>query len=135
MPRKNKTRPLWLNVKYKVPRSVPKWKVLERLKRSIENADGEENDYALPKKWNVILEWRNKESEEMKKDPWQKALQDSAEPSPGFDSAVISYLEGKDVELVRRKKRRNHGRSRLKAKRRAKKVNRGRKKTARSRRK
>lgn len=90
MPRKKeKTRRLWLNVKQKGIR-VSRQKFIKRLIKSIEDGT-----YRLPKKWKVTLLWRNKEDTPMRSGPWQEEMEQSAESSPGWDFAVLSWLKRK----------------------------------------
>lgn len=87
---KIRTRRLWLNVKYDIPQDVSEQKIIATLIRSIKRGD-----YRIPRNWRVAIEWRNKESAPMRKGEWRAELEASAESSPGFERAVIHYLEGK----------------------------------------
>lgn len=89
MPRKDKTRRLWLNVRWKIAHKPSRETILKRLLESVENGT-----YDLPKSYKVQLGWRNKELAAMKWGEWKSELTDSAGSSDGFDLAVISYLKG-----------------------------------------
>ena len=86
---KNKRRRLWIKVLFKVPLGVSRATVKETLLRSVAS-----RTYELPVGWQVILQWRNKESAPMKSGPWRRELTASARSSEGFDIAVTNYLEG-----------------------------------------
>ena len=90
-----KIRRLWLNVTAKGI-DVPKREFIARL---IESVNKEEEDgsklYTLPDHWKVTLHWSNEEGVELKKGPWKKVLEESAEVSPGFDFAVATWLSRK----------------------------------------
>jgi len=90
MPRKKeRTRRLWLNVKQKGVK-VTRRKFILRLIQSIEDGT-----YRLPKNWHVTLFWRNKEEAPMRSGSWQEEMEASAESSPGWDIAVLTYLRRK----------------------------------------
>jgi hypothetical protein len=84
--KKKKPRRLWLNIRASNV-NVSREKFVQVLMDSIENGS-----YKLPKKWKVILEWRNKESAPMRVGTWTEEMQKSASSSPGFDYAVSSWL-------------------------------------------
>ena len=86
---KTKKRRLWLKVIFKVPEGISRATIKQILLQSVRS-----KTYALPTGWQVILQWRNKESAPMKSGPWRAELTASARSSEGFDIAVISYLEG-----------------------------------------
>jgi hypothetical protein len=90
MPRKNKSRRLWLQVKFKVPKGVSQEEILRTLIASIRRGD-----YEYPKSWHVIIRWKNKLFDDFKAQEFTEAMEDSAESSRGWDSAVTSYLERK----------------------------------------
>ena len=87
MPRKNKTRRLWLHVSGRAPKGVPREEVKGKLLDSIRNGT-----YELPEGYQFQISYRNKEFDEMKTDSWKNALDWSATSSPGFDRAVIAYI-------------------------------------------
>lgn len=90
MPRKKqKTRRLWLNVTQKGV-NVSRRKFVQRLIDSIEDGT-----YKLPKEWKVVLHWRNRENARMKRGEWQEEMEQSAQSSPGWDIAVLTYLRRK----------------------------------------
>src|SRR6516162_1307358 len=88
--KKEKTRRLWLNVKWSGVQGVTRTEFIKRLIESVES-----EEYEITKEWKVRIEWRNKESGEMNKGEWQEELTDSRESSPGFDFAVITWLKRK----------------------------------------
>lgn len=83
-----KTRRLWLKVLFKVPPGTSRETVKSTLIQSIEN-----KTYELPENWKVVIQWRNKESAQMRSGEWRSELYKSRKSSAGFDYAVISYLE------------------------------------------
>jgi len=88
--KKKPPRSLWLNIKVRAPKRVSRKKILETLIASIEKGD-----YRYPKKWKVILLWRNRANAKMKAGEFTFEMLSSAQSSTGFDSAVTEYLEGK----------------------------------------
>lgn len=88
--KRKKPRRLWLNVKAKSVPGVSREEFKAVLVQSIERGD-----YVLPSGWQVVLEWRNKESAKMKAGYWTDELLDSSVSSDGFDKAVLSWLKGK----------------------------------------
>jgi len=89
MPRKDKIRRLWLNVKWKIKHNPSRDTVVRRLIESIESGS-----YDLPKTYKVAIGWRNREDAPMKWGEWKTEMENSAASSPGWDSAVLSYLGG-----------------------------------------
>jgi hypothetical protein len=87
-----RTRRLWINVRFKVPPSIPQDEIIDELIASVRRGR-KTGDYSLPRGWRAILEWRNKQDAEMRRGSWETELEASAESSEGFDSAVIQYLE------------------------------------------
>lgn len=87
MPKKK--RRLWLEVKFKAP-GVSRDVVLQTLKDSIDRGD-----YKIPKNWQVIIAWRNKENAPMKFGEWKAELKKSRKSSSGFDTAVLDFLDRK----------------------------------------
>jgi hypothetical protein len=87
---KVRTRKLWLNIRFDIPKTVPRERIVRTLVRSIERGD-----YKIPREWRVVIEWRNKEEVEMRRGEWTSEMKRSAQSSPGFDTAVTQYLEGK----------------------------------------
>lgn len=85
-----KTRKVWLNLKIRVPRGTSQREVINTLAQSIRNGS-----YKYPSKWDITIEWRNKEFADMKSDEFTSAMRDSARSSPGFDNLVLSYLESR----------------------------------------
>lgn len=88
---KIRTRKLWLKVLYKVPKHV----TIERIKRTLIRSI-RRGDYKLPRGWQAVIEWRNKEDVEMRRGTWAAELNASASGpsgSQGFENAVITYLE------------------------------------------
>jgi hypothetical protein len=83
-----RVRRLWLNVRFDVPKDIPRHRIIRTMIRSIRRGD-----YRLPSGWRVVIEWRNKKTESMRRGEWRTELERSAESSPGFDLAVIDYLE------------------------------------------
>ena len=104
-----KRRKLSLRVTGKAPRKTKKNKFIKTLIRSIRRGD-----YRLPKGYNVTIHWGNKGVAD-RSGEWEEEMLASRESSPGFDMAVIRYLESKierkkkhgkkAVALVSRKKR------------------------------
>ena len=91
MPGKHKKRKrrLWLNVTVSGGVSgVSKAGFIRTLLESIQN-----KTYKLPAGWDVSLEWKNKETADMKSGAWSDELAQSAKSSSGFDIAVKRYLE------------------------------------------
>jgi hypothetical protein len=86
---KIRTRRLWIGLRYDIPKNVSEEKILRTLRRSITRGD-----YELPKGWRVAIEWRNKQDAPMKRGAWKPELEASAESSPGFDLAMLRYLDG-----------------------------------------
>ena len=86
---KKKPRRLWLNVKAEGV-TVSREEFILVLRESIEDGT-----YKLPRGWKVILEWKNKESAQMRSGPWGKELRKSAQSSDGFDRAVTDWLKRK----------------------------------------
>ncbi len=86
---KVRTRRLWLNVRFDVPKDIKKEHIVRTLIRSIHRGD-----YKLPRNWRVVIEWRNKEDAPMRRGEWRNEMEASAESSEGFDEAVLSYLRG-----------------------------------------
>ena len=87
MARKQRTRRLWLEIKYRTP-GVSKKEVKEKLLRSINNGT-----YRYPLQWKVVIGWSNKEFDDLKWGEFTAEMKASRKSSPGFDAAVISYLE------------------------------------------
>jgi len=85
---KIRTRRLWLGVRFDIPKDVPYDRIIRTLIRSINRGD-----YELPRGWRVVIEWRNKEDDEMRRGAWKPELEASRKSSPGFDKAVVHYLE------------------------------------------
>lgn len=90
MAKKRKPRRLWLNVKAKNVKGVSRKGFIEVLIDSINRGD-----YVLPDGWQVLLEWRNKESGPMRSGPWTEEMLDSSISSDGWDKAVVEWLKGK----------------------------------------
>ncbi len=84
---KNKTRPLWLQIKFDAPGAYPN-QVKKTLLQSIRHGD-----YVYPSKWRVALGWSNKPDGELRWGEFTREMLASRESSPGFDAAVASYLE------------------------------------------
>jgi len=84
---KNRTRRLWLEIKWSAP-YAGRNEVRDTLIRSIKNGD-----YEYPQKWRVAIGWANKEEVELNWGEFTKEMKRSRDSSPGFDIAVISYLE------------------------------------------
>ena len=87
MPKKK--RRLWLEVRFKAP-GVHRDVVLQTLKDSIDSGT-----YKIPKNWQVIIAWRNKENAPMKYGTWTQELKKSRKSSSGFDIAVLDFLDRK----------------------------------------
>lgn len=88
---KVRIRRLWLNVLWdddRIPDSYSREDIVRTLIRSIKRGD-----YRIPRGWRVVIEWRNKADEPMRRGEWRTELERSAESSTGFDSAVLAYLE------------------------------------------
>jgi hypothetical protein len=88
---KIRTRKLWLKVLYKVPKHVS----IERIKRTLIRSI-HRGDYKLPRGWQAVIEWRNKEDADMRRGEWKAELNASSSGdtgSQGFENAVITYLE------------------------------------------
>ena len=81
-------RRLWLRVIIQAPPNVPKDVIRKVLIDSIQSGN-----YDLPRAVSATIEWRNKEDAPMKSGPWKEELEDSATSSPGFERAVVSFLE------------------------------------------
>ena len=89
MPRRVKTRRLWLHIRADAP-GVSNRVLIETLLESIRRGD-----YAYPKSWKVGLGWKNKPYVEFKWGEFTREMKASAESSPGFDIAVAQYLESR----------------------------------------
>lgn len=87
MPRAGKTRRLWLHVKAFAP-GVPKSQVINTLIESIEHGN-----YKYPRTWKVGIGWRNSQYGPMRWGEFTKEMKKSRQSSPGFDEAVLDYLE------------------------------------------
>lgn len=90
MPKKKRSRRLWLQIKFKVPKGVSPQRVAKTLLESVERGD-----YEYPESWSVAISWRNKLFAKMKTDEFTNAMEESADSSYGWDFAVIDYLERK----------------------------------------
>lgn len=86
-PRRNKSRRLWLKVKFDAPGASNEL-VLRTLIQSIDSGD-----YIYPTGWRVALGWSNKQNGALRWGEWTREMTISAESSEGFDFAVKSYLE------------------------------------------
>lgn len=87
MARAGKTRRLWLHIKAYAP-GVPKREMINTLIESIESGN-----YKYPKSWKVGIGWRNRENAKMRWGEFTKEMRASRASSPGFDEAVLDYLE------------------------------------------
>jgi hypothetical protein len=88
MPRSGKTRRLWLHIKIFKPKGVRKKQAINTLIDAIERGD-----YRYPKKWRVALGWRNSPYGQMKWGEFTAEMRKSFQSSPGWDEAVLDYLE------------------------------------------
>lgn len=79
-----------MQIKYKVPKGVSPERVGRTLLESIENGD-----YEYPKRWHVVILWKNSLFGKVKSGEFTEEMEESAQSSRGWDSAVISYLKGK----------------------------------------
>jgi hypothetical protein len=86
-PRAHRIRRLWLQIKFSAPNTY-RDDVKNTLIRSIVKGD-----YQYPKRWRVAIGWSNKSEGEMKWGEFTQEMKNSRESSPGFDAAVLSYLE------------------------------------------
>ena len=86
---KKRPRRLWLNIKASGV-TVSKQEFIRALIESIKA-----RDYELPDGWDVVIEWRNRFSADMRSGPWQEEMGASAESSDGFDKAVTDWLKRK----------------------------------------
>lgn len=91
MTAKIRVRKLWLNILFDVPKNVKHSKIVDTLIRSIHRGD-----YRYPKNqgWRVVIEWRNKQDEPMRRGEFTSEMTASKTSSPGFDMAVLHYLKG-----------------------------------------
>lgn len=89
MPRRNKTRRLWLHIRADAP-GVSKNELLTTLLDSIRRGD-----YQYPHNWKVGLGWKNNPYGPFKWGEFTQEMLASAKSSPGFDIAVAQYLESK----------------------------------------
>lgn len=88
---KVRTRRLWLDVRFRhIPENVSETRIIRTLIRSIERGD-----YRLPRSWEVVVRWKNKEMAEYRQGRWADELTASAKSSDGFDKAMLNYLNGK----------------------------------------
>jgi len=87
MSRKNRTRQLWLQIKFDAP-GASRREVLKTLLSSVHRGD-----YIYPKRWRVALGWSNKENGELRWGEFTTEMKNSRNSSPGFDMTVIQYLE------------------------------------------
>lgn len=85
---RKKTRRLWLQVKFKVPDNVSPRTVARKLIESVRSGD-----YEYPESWHVVIRWKNSLFGKFKVDEFTEAMEESAQSSRGWDSAVIAYLQ------------------------------------------
>ena len=124
MPRANKTRRLWLNIKVSVLQPKIALFILElrlsgfdtkdisaitgltssQIKQSSQKRTKSDikaaliasiagGGYQLPPWLKARIQWRNKEAAPMREGEWTEEMMASAQSSPGFDLAVMSYLD------------------------------------------
>jgi len=87
MSKRNKTRRLWLNIKFKIPAGVSRETVLRTLIDSVKRGE-----YTYPEEWKVALGWKNSLFAGMKWGEFTAEMKQSAKSSKGFDLAVLNYL-------------------------------------------
>ena len=96
MPSKNpKPRRLWLNVRLSIPGPVQRLKPIDRgayIRRVLTDSI-KSGVYELPRGWSAEIHWRNKEDAPNRVGEWQNELLDSATSSPGFERALLSWIE------------------------------------------
>jgi hypothetical protein len=85
--RGNKSRKLWLEIKFVAPGATR-----DEVKQTLINAI-RRGDYRYPRTWKVGLYWRNSFSSPMRSGEFSREMRASRESSPGFDIAVIDYLQ------------------------------------------
>ena len=84
---RNRTRQLWLQIKFDAP-GVSRREVIKTLLQSVHRGD-----YNYPQKWRVALGWSNRENDMLRWGEFTQEMKASRESSPGFDMTVIQYLE------------------------------------------
>lgn len=86
MPRRNKTRRLWLHIKFYAPQTSES-EVIRTLRNSIARGD-----YRYPRGWKVAIGWRNSLRGDMKWGEFTHEMTNSRKSSSGFEDAVDEYL-------------------------------------------
>lgn len=83
----HKSRKLWLEIKFNAP-DATRDEVKQTLINSIRRGD-----YVYPRTWRVGLYWRNSLFGSMRSGEFAREMRASRDSSPGFDIAVIDYLQ------------------------------------------
>lgn len=94
MPRRGKTRKLWLKISFKKLDGRPTGNDVQYLREQL-LASILRGDYEYPRNWNVTIEWRNKDSADMRRGEFMQEMRASRRSSIGWDTVVYNYLRSK----------------------------------------